>query len=172
MPVVEGATNAASELSIYLKALAKYEKTHDIWVKERNKHAAAQAQYEKRQARYKKDIQEWNIDRSLGLPIGGRPINPGPPPPAFNREEPRRPRTPPGLHHKHYQNRDGALPSPGKGQSYHEAQVAQARDGQRGQHRIVLLADDMTGQVRKKWCTSDHYGDNARKTRASWTPFF
>lgn len=171
MPVVEGAANVASDLGIYLKALAKYEKAHDLWLKERNKHNAAMAQYERRQARYKKDIQEWNIARSLGSPVAGRPINPGPPPLAFNQEEPRRPPTPQGLHHKFYQNRDGALPVPGKGQSYHEAQVSQARDGQRGQHRIVVLADDMTGLVRKKWCTCDHYGDNARKTRSSWTSF-
>jgi len=171
MPVVEGAAEAARSLAAYLAQLAVYEANLAVWQRSFNQHAAMVEQHRRALERYQKEIVAWNADRSLGTPVGGRPVNPGMKPADFHVPRPVRPIAPAALHHQVYQNTDGQLPAAPRGYAYHEAQVSQGRDGTRGQHRVVVLADDATGAITKRYCTSDHYGDNRRSTRVSFTSF-
>lgn len=170
MPIVEGGVEVARELSLYLTKLAKYEALLAEFEQGKNKSDCALAQHARDMARYVHAIHAWNADRSLGTPTSGRPVSPGLPPAPFVGAKPLKPTMP--LGYQIYGNRTAPkLPAPGKGQSYHEARVGADRKGGAGQHRIVVLADDNTGNVYARYSTSDHYGDNARSTRASWSKF-
>ena len=172
MPVVQGAAEAARQLSAYLTVLATCTKALAEWERQRNDHEAKREAHERAVTRYLRDLEKWNVDRGLGEHVGARPVNPGLAPPPFAVPRPAGPpATPHSLHHQVYGNTTGELPRASRGQTYHEAQVGSGRDGGRGQHRVVVLADDATGNVVAKYCTSDHYGDNARSTRPSFTKF-
>ena len=172
MPIADGSNDVRANLSDYTHKLANYERAHDEWAKNKNASHAAIVRHAKDKANYLKNIVAWNVYRSFGHCNGGRPVNPGLAPEPFRGAEPVRPQAPKGLHHKVYENRDGQLPPARKGFSYHEAQVSQARGGERGQHRIVCLVDDSTGRVVNSFSTIDHYGDNKKsKDKPSFTRF-
>jgi hypothetical protein len=170
MPVVKGAAEAARELRVYLLKLAVYENDLANWQLDRANYERDLQLYERENARYPEKVSKWNLDRSLGGWVGERPMRPEKPAP-FVDPRPVRPDAPNDLHHRIYNNSDGALPKAPKGCSYHEARVGRDRLNGAGQHRIVVLAVDATGVVSDQYCTSDHYGDNARNSRPSWTKF-
>lgn len=161
----------ARVLENYIKQYCQYQNAYDDWVKRRTKHAAVEQRYASDLARYQRDLQKWNADRSAGIPVSGQPRDPGPGPAPFTLAIPVRPVTPANLHHQIYNNSNHYLPRAQKGFSYHEAQVGTDRDGGRGKRRIVVLADDSSGAVNKKYYTDDHYGDAAKAHKASFSVF-
>jgi hypothetical protein len=169
MPVVQGAAEAARELRDYLVKLAVYEDALLRWQISKNDYEQKLQEYERAEAQYYQKITKWNMERSLGW-AGTRPERPVKPAPFVN-PRPVHPPSPAALNHKIYNNTDNALDKAPKGWSYHEARVGTDRLGGAGQHRIVVLAEDATGAVSAQYCTSDHYGDNKRHTRPSWTKF-
>jgi hypothetical protein len=171
--VAQGAADAARILGDYLRKMYDYEKKLAVWRQKSTNAQAIATRHQQDQARYLAQIQTFNIDRSLGTPVGGRPVSPGLAPPPFKEAKPAAPAAPADLHVTVFHNAEHRLPRARPGARYWEIRVMNGRAGRAGQHRVVVLFGDDTGMVEAKYCSIDHYGtgQSSRATLPSFSRF-
>jgi hypothetical protein len=154
-------------LHAHVKAVLAYERDYSEWQRESNAQQQHQQHWQQQQARYERQITEFNF----GPKQGPRPFNQaGIRPEQVVLRQPVRPNPPPHLHFAEYRNENGYLPRT-RGGRFFEARVGAARDGSAGTHRIVIEVDNQ-GRILSKYYTGDHYGDHAMPRKPSFEEFF
>lgn len=173
MVVVNGATEVARQMAAYLLLHYRYLAERNAWANRMATRDAQISAHQRQVASHVSQITQWNVDRSLNIHVGARPVNPGLAPDRLKDPEPKKPAEPQNLNVHPFNNVPVLLPVAPGSQQYWAADVGGPSGGAqgRGQHRVIVLADTTTGHVIRRFCTADHYADHLRNTRASFTEF-
>jgi hypothetical protein len=174
MVVVNGAAEVARQMADYLTRYYRYLSERNAWASRIAMRNAQVGVHQKLQEKYVTKITEWNnVLQTKPQHIDPRPQSPGIAPEPLKEPEPREPAKPQNLNIHIFRNVPALLPMAPGSQEYWVADVGGQSGGMpgRGQHRVIALADTTSGRVLKRYCTADHYADNIRNTRASFTEF-